>query len=289
MIAEPYICIKGTCPGEILWQEVQVLTSPTSPRELKITLSLPGEWQPYADFEREKLRALRCFPNNLVPSSSGYHLAVPCAFKGMKITKSKHYGSNDLVGFHLTDYCDASESSRLLKRAEFLKAVCEKEGVEWLPKEEPKEKCCTHEYLGHINQSPKDYCPCDCHRAKEKCDRFPTWECRKCWRLVYSTPTPDPKDSRFWFCDGCKPPEPEARKKKCICDGIETDGPGITACGHCGRDMTKPAYYSRAEIDERIKALLDALDVIMDFAGCSKDIRYEWYKRIRILRSRFLS
>jgi len=108
MIAEPYICIKGGRAGDIQWTF----------NEHGIG---PDEWQPYAAFEREKLKEL-----------DGVVIHSDWAGKLTFLSRGgTFYDSGELIGY--SEYLNDSESNRLLKRAEFLKAVCEKEGVEWLP------------------------------------------------------------------------------------------------------------------------------------------------------------
>src|SRR5579863_1443124 len=117
MIANPFICTKGPRVGSIIW-------IPCSPDgKQSYDAAFEKDWKPYADFEREKLKQIArhresaSFPD----ISHGYHLLG--------------YYADDLIGYTESDFSNDSESSRLLKRAEFLKAVCEKEGVEWLPNE----------------------------------------------------------------------------------------------------------------------------------------------------------
>lgn len=131
MIAEPYICLEGPKAGSIEWIDNPM--SKCHGRVLpdgKLTL-LRGmtPWQPYTDFEREKLKQL----GRKGKTSRLYAPGDSCQ-DGWQWTTG--YGdshmSGELIGYASEDYFAGSESSRLLKRAEFLKAVCEKEGVEWL-------------------------------------------------------------------------------------------------------------------------------------------------------------
>lgn len=121
MIAEPYICIKGKQLGTIEWFA-------TVPEQL---YDYSCVWQPYADFEREKLRELNLGTLHTLPpgEKSGYGLGYD-----LHCLRSRH-----MTGYGSNEYLKDSESSRLLKRAEFLKAVCEKEGVAWLPKRDEEE------------------------------------------------------------------------------------------------------------------------------------------------------
>lgn len=114
MIAEPYINRHN---GEITWAKgIEDLGYP---------------WQQYACFEREKLRELGW--------KHGIGINISCSDAFWMIQRDGkrriEYMSDELIGYGYADFQNDSESSRLLKRAEFLKAVCEKEGVEWLPKD----------------------------------------------------------------------------------------------------------------------------------------------------------
>lgn len=111
MIAEPYIHLKT---GVFGWAECG---------------DKQDEWRPYADFEREKLEVLDAEMGHVgLSGSNGYFI---------RVTLKATYFSDDLIGYCGCDFKRDPESNRLLKRAEFLKAVCEKEGVEWLLTEKP--------------------------------------------------------------------------------------------------------------------------------------------------------
>lgn len=157
MIAEPYICTSPSRAGEIQY------FSKIDPR----FVDSDGEyhhqgvsWRVYADFEREKLRELGSvksaycnFYGISVSCQDCYFVLfrrLDCEDKRCKFpwytlhgdrlgerSHCHHYSSACLIDYHPADYDHDSESNRLLKRAEFLKAVCEKEGVEWIPS-------CTH-------------------------------------------------------------------------------------------------------------------------------------------------
>jgi hypothetical protein len=128
MIAEPYINTAGPCAGYINWYK---------PGEPTYIYSMP-----YADFEREKLKQLaeKKFPR--YPSES--YWGIPLGGDGYRLSENH---SINVIGYSATMWERDTESNRLLKRAEFLKAVCEKEGVEWLP----KEKCDCKESKKSIN------------------------------------------------------------------------------------------------------------------------------------------
>ena len=137
MIAEPYICTKGPRVGEIVWWDRSGFDKKP---DQKVWTSSPEcstgyyEWMAYADFERERLKVLCCFPRELKVSPGGYTLAVPKQRNGVwSVRPVVEYESSMLIGYHLSDYNNDSESSRLLKRMEFLREVCKREGVSWLP------------------------------------------------------------------------------------------------------------------------------------------------------------
>lgn len=137
-------------------------------------------WQPYADFEREKLKDLQnvkaayCGFNGITLSCQDCYWVLlsradcrdkKCNFPWQTLDGDRrgekqhchYYGSTSLTKYTPVDYCADSEYSRLLKRAEFLKAVCEKEGVGWLAKNEFK---CDPSYL---NIDIKLHFPCQCY------------------------------------------------------------------------------------------------------------------------------
>jgi len=125
MTCEPFIN-KGT--GEIEWFQTKK-GNWRCPGYPSLDYYLDGTqlgkdgsvWTPYADFEREKLKELggKSF---YVDASRGYfwHNGRDC------------HTSKDLIDYSGKDYHNDSESNRLLKRAEFLRAVCKKEGLQYL-------------------------------------------------------------------------------------------------------------------------------------------------------------
>lgn len=152
MIAEPYICIKGKRATEIMW----CITESSDGEGSEIcnehckdgcTNCASGVWIRYADFEREKLSVLAdegCDMEHVGLSGSlGYFLHF-IDVDGKETT----YSSRRLCKFSGDLYKQNSENYRLIARAEFLKAVCEKEGVEWLPKSLRK-------------LTPMPYCTCE--------------------------------------------------------------------------------------------------------------------------------
>ncbi len=84
------------------------------------------DWTPYADFEREKLKEL--LGTFSLSRPDGFSLYIKREGR-----KQFFYMCDEETGYGYAFWRDDSESNRLLKRAEFLKAVCGKEGVEWLP------------------------------------------------------------------------------------------------------------------------------------------------------------
>lgn len=150
MIAEPYICIKGTKAGTIEWFDDSdgFICDATEP------------WERYADFERERLKKLNA---DCVLVMNGYSYSgfyVYCKAHGERC-----YYSNKVTGYSIDAYLADSESNRLIKRAEFLKAVCEKEGIKWLPTQ--KKGCCPCPLEGY--ELPADFlrCLCPCHETVE--------------------------------------------------------------------------------------------------------------------------
>ncbi len=117
MIAEPFIQTRSLKPDEIIIEWF----------DANRRMENPNLWQPYADFEREKLKELGAPKMHLFTWPNH-----PYAVWGDKKAKVNYF-SDDVIGYSEPDYEQDSESGRLLKRAEFLKAVCEKEGVTWLP------------------------------------------------------------------------------------------------------------------------------------------------------------
>ncbi len=128
MIAEPYICTRGTKNlGKIAWVTEDRILAPDN------GINFEG-WTLYADFEREKLEQIGCRGKKVirVEDSWGYHVTIK------KNGVERTYESDELIEYNTGKYWDDSESGRVLNRARFLKAVCEKEGVEWFPWSEEK-------------------------------------------------------------------------------------------------------------------------------------------------------
>lgn len=155
MIAEPYICIRGDNLGMIRWFFVE------SDKISDVYYCKADNWQKYAEFEREKLIDLGMVYRIMNNGESAFSL-----YK--EFSAISKYDSDCIIDYKFQDYAYDSESSRFLKRAEFLKAVCEKEGVEWLPAE--KWGCCglpkdenKHSkgcYVFKCANNNEDYCPC---------------------------------------------------------------------------------------------------------------------------------
>jgi hypothetical protein len=190
MIAEPYICIKGFNAGFIEWSKDGRMVNDNGD-------NLTGQWIPYADFEREKLKELSRHDTREPQYSEWKLFSGPHSDKGaFKICHTMSEfpcartcaGSGELIGYTGEHFKADSESNRLLKRAEFLKAVCEKEGVEWLPTEKPEECCeCENGKVKYWHKTEKDVhwltdCPCDCHKpAPQTCE---CQRCSRCHKLV---------------------------------------------------------------------------------------------------------
>lgn len=177
MIAEPYICIKGDNAGDIQWAFTDEKGVWASPDGLSL---LKTHWQTYADFEREKIRHLvGCAVIDI--SREGYQLtwlslseAPGCKSREIR----KWYTSKKMTGYTFLQYEQDPEHARLLERAKFLKVVCEKEAVEWLPK-----SCCTKTYygmcdrcmtaalLGLYESIQRAMCKCQCEKTACACGR----------------------------------------------------------------------------------------------------------------------
>lgn len=114
-----------------------------------------------ADFELEKLRRLGDLEMDTstikIYFGAGYRLGLP----------GKNWLSENVIGYNTVHFREDTESNRLLKRAEFLRAVCEKEGVEWLLEENSCDGC-MQEALSDIWQCPRhgeEGCGCGCHHT----------------------------------------------------------------------------------------------------------------------------
>lgn len=134
MKAEPYIITKGPRAEEIYWVREGDECADGE------------EWgEPYADFEREKLVDLKSISLEvdfeMETGGFGYRLKVFDKYVGLQ-PKFRIYYSFYVIRYTTNDWHKDSESNRLLKRAEFLKAVCEREGIEWLPKPTDKQEKC---------------------------------------------------------------------------------------------------------------------------------------------------
>src|SRR4051794_19250667 len=105
MIAEPYI---NRQTGGIFWLDSDSDT-------------LPMHSQQYSCFERVKLQQIGCKGKRVVRVEDSWAFHVTIQKNGVV----REYESEDLINYSTGQYWADSESSRLLKRAEFLKAVCE--------------------------------------------------------------------------------------------------------------------------------------------------------------------
>lgn len=168
MIAEPYICVKGPRAGEIQWYN-HIDPRYVDPAGEYHTEGVP--WRVYADFEREKLGTLWTQSFG-IDRSFGY--VIRCQKRNEKpVVPSAigiaEYASINEIGYSTLDYHADSESSRLLKRAEFLKAVFEKEGWEWLPQQGVNPTCA---FTGHKHSHSDCDKPQPIQRdiVKELCD-----------------------------------------------------------------------------------------------------------------------
>lgn len=195
MIAEPYICVEnGPCLGNIYWffltKEGLISYNPDVP---EATIERQGAWKPYADFEREKLRQIainRTFIS-YPDIDHGYHLLG--------------YYADDLIGYTEKDFYYDSESSRLLKRAEFLKAVCEKEGVEWFPKKKCDCEC-------HHGGTPREMPCCECANMPRDTKK----KCAVCGEILTPTHSHGEKRKSDLFGDDIGAKEKQEMRVKCL-------------------------------------------------------------------------
>lgn len=197
MIAEPYICIKGQSLGEIDWETTNAARGSCKNVLTEMMRNAESTWRRYADFEREKLRGLSCQDIRMPGIGTIYdQTGVSVGYSIYCKNSNELYLSSELIGY--SRYLCDSESSRLLKRAEFLKAVCEKEGVEWLPESKKCEEqsgtlCYCHPSSGLDCGVTKTGCPCSCHQKEEKCQcsGFCTSACScRCHHMVLRSSKP---------------------------------------------------------------------------------------------------
>ncbi len=274
MIAEPYICIKGPKSGNIRWVNYE---------------NDPGkDWQPYADFERVKLKELH---TGMIGFDwvSGYSLHVD----------EFRYESKQFIGYSSHDFAKDSESYRLLKRAEFLKAVCEKEGVEWLPDchecdmiMEKKACACGEPFCQECMSKPKEE-KCDTSTGKGCANvqngRSNTFHWSACYERrvkccgCYSSPTRPCNDVIHCYCPCHKTPE------KCKHCGYSIDR-FDPCCRKWLDERDEPTPYSRKEELKFRDELLDLLDRMqMEFQDSNENMQEKMFLRIDDLRKRFTS
>lgn len=276
MIAEPYICTKGSDTGQIHWYT-----------------QVPAYgWIPYADFERGKLKELDnvktayCgFQGITISCKDCYWVLLSrkdcadnkCTFPWQTLQGDRagekqhchHYGSADLIGYKPSDYDKDSESSRLLKRAEFLKAVCKKEGVEWVPKEKCRyiSLCCDRDpcKCGKEDYGPGGRCKPDTE------ERQGFWKGNKrregTEHLTYTTKDGD--------CIG--DPELEMKEEwREQCQLIVDSTYGKNAIDDMLRD-----YYTKEEEKEFREELLNYLMEESTKGRDGQKFRIEWVESLR--------
>lgn len=136
-ISEPHICIQGEQAEKIAW----FASDDRGPYLLGLHNQLlrpQGTWLRYAEFERAKLETLT------------YHF-IRVSNDGFELPPTElHLNSKELIGYDGEQYGTDSETGRLLMRAKFLKAVCKKKRIPWLPND-------TCWNCGHI---PDHFDPC---------------------------------------------------------------------------------------------------------------------------------
>lgn len=255
-IAEPWICVEGESLGAVCWS--------ITPDWDGISKINGSKWQRYADFEREKLRDLQkairaeeCFIE-----INGNTFLFSCFYKNGDGT---HCDSEYLIDYD--DYLEDTESNRLLKRAEFLKAVCEKEGVEWLPE-------CEHVYPALRKQEcvqcgkPKETdMKIGVDWGKEAGDSsgmlgllkrtIPGGAGRKpATGGIVNEPFdlfPDPPPFNVIPQKETDIVEEMCGEEECKCGNSE--GFELSNCANCGGLIPKYGFYTKQEIDERFRLL----------------------------------
>jgi hypothetical protein len=309
MIAEPYICIKGepkSLRGQIKWFGIDPDGTLWNENGRLVNSDY---WQPYADFEREKLSEL------------GTYIRVLDGTAFCMVIGEKEYHSFKLIDYWTSEYEKDTESNRLLKRAEFLKVVCEKECLEWLPESPKAEEClpcrCKKSNLFHgVDLSDP---PCDCHKSKaEESKKQPCWknptknirvdkspscmvcgchkpeekECKKCarqkriieeWTKLYEGKPEEKAEESGYILPPYAPKDVQDRMRKAIEEHhkhesqhfhiAKADDPTRTCveCGHVEKPEEKP--YTRKQLD-------NLLDGILNEMMKSWDEEREWRKAL---------
>ncbi|PQO47389.1 hypothetical protein [Blastopirellula marina] len=110
MIAEPWIHTTGPYAGEITWSDDSEGVQ---------------NGQPYADFEREKLKELNAYIQNPPSKGEQRNLGYVCYVDEIA------YFSTIVTGYDT--YESDSEATRLIERANFLRELCIAFGNQWLP------------------------------------------------------------------------------------------------------------------------------------------------------------
>lgn len=269
MIAEPYINLQT---GEVYWHR-------EGDRHQGIY------FQQYADFEREKLKELDADLSLTegVEVSGELHAGYSCYVS----PKGSHY-SSVMIDYSYEDHRKDSESSRLLKRAEFLKAVCEREGVEWLPEKPEQPSVERKEYKLGVD------CACPCHEPKGEKSNLSDAK-QQDTSSWFGEPSPKPKLD----CHDCWS-EPCGDDCLCECHGekkipheFEVNSCGGSACKNCGQHETRPMwppYCSPQPPKEERAWRRTILNLICEFPRTtgSECKRNSWFKKIDAARENFL-
>lgn len=249
MIAEPYICIKGPGMGDIrwmfrnadgrLWMMVAGYNQPS-------IVTDSGVWVRFDIFEREKLKEVCKAEIGISITAKGYTID----YLPICVGKIIMYNSRELTGYADTDLYRDSESNRLLKRAEFLKAVCEKEGVEFLPKNCGSQCILTGsgycEEHGVIRNPHSD--DCKCHKPEQEEEpasrQIGYYESHGCGCHSYKC------------AKHCQPKE-----EKCCCPNCGRSMDADHSCSPA-QPIAKPArdYYTKAEEREWRRELLSFIE-----------------------------
>lgn len=123
----PFICIRGKKAGKIEWFMNPHLRNGLSYDKFTGSIQNQNVWQEYASFERNKLRELKDKANVTLFIDNGDSPGVEVY---------RYTGHRDVpFEFTVEEFDDASEEERLLKRYEFLKLICEAEGIGLSPEQ----------------------------------------------------------------------------------------------------------------------------------------------------------
>jgi hypothetical protein len=247
MIANPFICSFGPKLGEIRWLTHEQTCGGASEFELGNHEGF-NRWKEYADFEREKLQELRSIGPIYLDNEVCYKVFLHTNDSGGPV-----YSSGPLIGYKAGHWYDDSESNRLLKRAEFLKAVCEKEGVEWLQ---------TSDGSKEDNRCGK--CRTD-GQAESICQPKKAERCTYC-RTILCGSNYEGRDCKCHChkknCPLEVEPEELVLHPGCDCQ-LRRTNEDIQHCTKCGKKwLPERDYYTKAEVEAKLKVQDERIDTL---------------------------